>query len=87
MLQVILVIGHLKFAILLHEMLQYSITMPIIKDNIAIENIVCRGLTKLLVLYLPHLFKILNEDSGIEHRWNESYQKASLQVINEVIPL
>jgi hypothetical protein len=87
MLQVILVIGHLQFVVIMREMLQYSITMPIVKDNIVIENIVCQGFTELLVLYLPYLFKIVNEDSNIEHRWNESYQKASLQVIIEAIPL
>jgi hypothetical protein len=41
---------------------------------------------KLLVMYLPHMFKIFIEDFGIEHRRNKYYQKTCMQVINEVIP-
>jgi hypothetical protein len=68
-------------------MLQYSIATPIIEDDVAIENIVCEVLLKLPILYLPHMFEILNYDSWIDHRWSKSYQNACLQAINEKICL
>jgi hypothetical protein len=55
-------------------MFQHSIAMPIIENNVATKNVVREVFPKLFILYLPHMFKIINQDMGIEHWWSKSYQ-------------
>jgi hypothetical protein len=54
-------------------MFQHTIPVAIIKNNIIAENVISQVLMKLHVMYLPHAFKILDEDFGIEHWWGKSY--------------
>jgi hypothetical protein len=54
-------------------MFQHTIPTAIIKNNVDVENVISQVFLKLHVMYLPHAYKILDEDSGIEHWWGESY--------------
>jgi hypothetical protein len=54
-------------------MLQHAIPTAVVKNNVATKNVARQIFPKLPILYLPHVFKILNEDFGIEHWWSEPY--------------
>ncbi len=42
------------------EMFQYPITTPIIEDDGATKNIICKVFLNHLIIYFPHMFEILN---------------------------
>jgi hypothetical protein len=44
-------------------MFQHTIPMVVVKNNVVKNNVV---LPKFPIMYLPHAFKIFNEDFGIE---------------------
>jgi hypothetical protein len=52
--------------------------MSIIEDNVPTKDVVGEILMKIFILYLPHTFKIINHDVGVDHWWGISYQDARL---------
>jgi hypothetical protein len=59
--------------------------MSIIDDYVPTKDVGGEILMKFFILYLPHTFKIINHDVGLEHWQGISYQDAHLQAIYKII--
>jgi hypothetical protein len=61
--------------------------MSMIENNVPTKDVVGKILMKFFILYLPHTFKIINHDVGVEHWRAISYQDAPLQALYKIVCL